>query len=117
MEKVPNWELLVCSSKSRIILIGIWWMISKKAGRKQNTAPMWKKLMKLLDLRELTSFLDHMHFGYTQRECKPNESIIDEYNNIFESRISAGATENTGMGKTSRKKGSVVQRNGRTCEK
>ena len=28
-----------------------------------------------------------------QWECKPNEKIIGQYNKMFESRISAGATE------------------------
>ena len=38
-----------------------------------------EKLMKLVDLGEPTSFLQHVYLGFTQRECKPNESIIDEY--------------------------------------
>ena len=54
---------------------------------------MWKKLMKLVDLGEPTSFLDHVYLGCTQRECKPNENIIEENRNMIESRISAGATE------------------------
>ena len=54
---------------------------------------MWKKLMKNGDLGEPTSFLDHVFLGCTQRECKPNEMIIDQYRDMFESRISAGATE------------------------
>ena len=29
----------------------------------------------------------------TQRECQPKENIIDEYRKMFESQISAGATE------------------------
>ena len=33
-------------------------------------------------------------FGCTQRECKPNETIIGQHAKMFESRISAGATEN-----------------------
>ena len=61
-------------------------------GRKQNMDPMWKKLMKHVDLDEPTSFRDHVHLGCTQRECKPNETIIDEYRKMFESRICAGAT-------------------------
>ena len=42
----------------------------------------------------LTIFL-----GLIQRDCKPNESIIEQNNKMFESRISAGAKENTRMGK------------------
>ena len=37
--------------------------------------------------------LDHVYLGCTQRECKSNETIVDEHRNMFESRISAGATE------------------------
>ena len=34
--------------------------------------------MKNVDLDELTSCLDHVYLGCTQRECKPNESIIEQ---------------------------------------
>ena len=40
---------------------------------------MWKKLMELVDLDEPTSFLDPFFFGSTQRECKPNEDIVNQY--------------------------------------
>ena len=49
--------------------------------------------MKDVDILEPTSFLDHVYSGCTQRECKPNEKIIGQYNKMFESRISAGAIE------------------------
>ena len=57
MGKSTELGMSVCSSETRIILVG-------KRGRhqngwKQNMAPMWKKLMKLMDLGEPTSFLDH----------------------------------------------------------
>ena len=66
----------------------------KMAGRKKDLAPMWKKLIKNVDIEEPTSFLDHVYFGCTQRECKPpNDTIIEQYKKMFESRISAGATE------------------------
>ena len=52
-----------------------------------------KKLMKLVDLGEPTSFLDHIYLECTQRECKANESIIDQHREMFELRISATATE------------------------
>ncbi len=63
------------------------------AGKKQNLALMWKKLMNDVDIEEPTSFLDHVYLRCTQRECKPNEKIIGQYNKMFESSISAGATE------------------------
>ena len=49
--------------------------------------------MKNVDLDEPTSFLDHIYLGCTQRECKQNDIIIEEWTKMFESRISAGATE------------------------
>ena len=67
---------------------------TKKNGKKQNMAPMWKTLVKNVDLDEPTSFLDHVYLGCTQRECKPSEIIVEECTKKFESRISAGATEN-----------------------
>ena len=67
--------------------------MARMAGMKQSVVPMWKKLMKLVDLGEPTSFLDHEYLGYPQRECKPNENTIDQYRAMFESRISAAATE------------------------
>ena len=65
--------------------------------------PMSKKWMKLVDLDEPTSFLDRLYLGCTQRECKPNE-IIKGYREMFESRISAGATENYHGGKNLKRK-------------
>ena len=38
-------------------------------------------------------FVDHVYLGRTQRERKPNDILVDEYSKMFESRISAGATE------------------------
>ena len=66
----------------------------KLAGKKQNINPMWKVLNKEFDLGEPTSFLDHVYLGCTQRECQINTDIVDNYRNMFECRISAGAMEN-----------------------
>ena len=49
--------------------------------------------MKHVDIDEPTSFLDHAYLGCSQRECKPNETTIEPHTNMFESRISAGATD------------------------
>ena len=68
-------------------------MTPKWMGKKQNLAPMWKKLTKNVVIKEPTLFVDNVYVGCTQRECKPNEKIIEWYNKMFESRISAGATE------------------------
>ena len=47
-----------------------------------------------VDMGEPTSFLDHVYLGYTQRECQISKDIVDNYRSMFETRISAGATEN-----------------------
>ena len=46
------------------------------AGQKHNMAPIQKKPMKDVDLDEPTSFVDHVYLGCTQRECEPNEGIL-----------------------------------------
>ena len=65
----------------------------KLAGKKQNLDPMWKLLNKEVDLGEPTSFLDHVYFGCTQRQCQITKDIVDNYRTMFESRISAGGVE------------------------
>ena len=64
------------------------------AGKKQNINPMWKRLVKDVDLGEPTSFLEHVYLGCTQRKCQISKDIVDNVRNMFESRISAGAMEN-----------------------
>ena len=78
-EKVPNWECICCQPCKRTILISVCGL-QKLAGKKQNINPMWKVLMKQVELGEPTSCLDHVYLCCTQRECKM-------------SRISAGVTE------------------------
>ena len=49
--------------------------------------------MKHIDLEKPTTFLDQVYLGFTQRECKPNKSLVDDDRKMFESRTSAGAAE------------------------
>ena len=65
----------------------------KLVGKKQNIDPVWKILMKHVDLDEPTSFFDHVYLGCIQRECETSKDIVENYRNMFESRISAGAKE------------------------
>ena len=88
----------VFSEKTMIILIGIRGRL-KIAGTKQNMAPMWKKLMTNVDLHDPTSILDLVYLGCTQRECKANKTMIEEFTRMVESRITAEATENYQHGK------------------
>ena len=62
--------------------------------KKQNIDPMWKVRNKEVDLGEPTSFLDHENLGCTQRQCDLSKDTVDNYRTMFESRTSAGATEN-----------------------
>ena len=55
--------------------------------------PCGRNVEKNVDCDEPTSFLDHVYLGCTLRECKQNEIIVEECTKMFESRISAGATE------------------------
>ena len=40
--------------------------------------PFWMKWMRHVDLDEPTSFLDHVFLECTQRECKTNETVMNE---------------------------------------
>ena len=68
---MPDWECLFVHRKQRFFL-SVFVDDIKMAGKKQKMAPTWKKLMKNVNLDEPTSF---------------------PYRKMFESRISAGATE------------------------
>ena len=72
---------------------------------KQNMVPLWKKFMKDVDLEDPPSYLDHENLGCTQREFKPDETIvIIRKTKMFESHISAGTTAKLPVwGETSRK--------------
>ena len=91
-EKVSNWECLIFHSGKRIILICVcgWHQIGWK---EKKLDPMWKVLHKEVDLGGPTSFLDHVYLECTQRQCQISKEIVDNYRNMFESRISAGKAE------------------------
>ena len=44
-------------------------------------------------LGEPASFIDHVYLECPQRDCETNKDILDNYRNMFESRISTGAEE------------------------
>ena len=91
-EKVSNWEFLFVH-REKLLFLSVHVDDIKLAGKKQNIVPMWKVLNKEVDLGEPTSFLDHVYLGCTQRQCEIRKDIVDNYRTMFESRISAGATE------------------------
>ena len=65
----------------------------KLAGKKQNIGPPWKILMRDVDLGEPTSPLDHVYLVCTRRKCQINKDSVNNYRDMFESRISARAME------------------------
>ena len=71
MQNSTESAMSVRSKKTRIILISIrgWYQHGWK-----KLDHMWMKLLKLVDLREPTSFLDYL--GCTQCDCKPNEFLL-----------------------------------------
>ena len=90
-EKVSNWECLFVHREKGLFL-SVYVDDLKLAGKKQNINPMWKVLNKEVDLGKPTSFLDHVYLGCTQRQCEISKDIVN-CRTMFESRISAGATE------------------------
>ena len=91
-EKVPNWECLFVHCEKGLFL-SVCVDDIKLAGKKQNIDPMWRLLNKEVDLGEPTSFFDHVNLGCTQRQREISKDIVDNNRTMFESRISAGATE------------------------
>ena len=91
-EKVSNWECLFVHREKGLFL-SVCVDDIKLAGQKQNIDPMWKVSNKEVDLGEPTSFPDHVYLGCTQRQCQTSKDIVDNNRTMFETRISAGATE------------------------
>ena len=113
-EKVSNWECLFVHREKGLFLT-VYVDDIKLAGKKQNINPMWQVLNKEVDLGEPTSFLDHVYLVCTQRQCEISEDIVDNYRTIFESRLSAGATEKLRCSEKS-VYFFVVLRYGRSCQ-
>ena len=57
------------SNEEKNYFLSLYVDVMKLAGQKQNIDPMWKVLLEEVDLGEPTSFLDHICWGCTQREC------------------------------------------------
>ena len=74
-EKVSNWEcLFVNREKGGFLSVCVDDLIL--VGKKQNINPIWKILMKDVDLGEPTSFFDHVLLGCTQRGCQISKDIV-----------------------------------------
>ena len=76
--------------------------VDDKNGRKETKSgcnAMWKALLRDVDLGELSSFLDHVYFGCTHRECQDSKGVVDNYRSLFESWISAWISTTQATGK------------------
>ena len=91
------------------------WMTSNWLERDKTLIRCWKVLNnKDFDLGEPTSFLDHVHLGVLKDNVKWAK-IVDNYRTMFESRISAGATEKiTMLGQSSNF--FMLLRHGNSCQ-
>ena len=49
------------------------------AGKKKNLELMWNMLMNRVVLETPTTIYDQVYLGCTQRESKPNNSLVDEF--------------------------------------
>ena len=75
-EKIPNWECFFVH-REKGLLLSVYVDDIKLSEKKQNLDPMWKVPNKEVDVGEPTSFLDHVYFGCTQRQCEINKGIVD----------------------------------------
>ena len=75
-EKVFNSECLFVN-RARGLFLSMCVDDVKLAGKTENIEPTLKIFMKCVDLGEPTSFLDHVHVGCTQRECKIRDEFVD----------------------------------------
>ena len=54
--------------------------------------------MKNVDIEEPTSFLDHVYFGCTQRECKPGETIVFQLEQLKNYQVGKRLTQRLSRG-------------------
>ena len=74
-ERVPNWECLFVHRKQGLFLsVYVDGIIMD--GKQQKYGSHVEEIENV-DLDEPTSCLDHVCLGCTQRDCKPNELIIE----------------------------------------
>ena len=91
-EKVPNWECLSVEREKGTILVCV-------CGRYQNGKQHRKHWPNVESTHERrwfwrTNIISWPCFlGCTQRDCQISKDIVDNYSSMFESRISAVATE------------------------
>ena len=115
-EKIPNWECLSVD-REKGLLLSVYVDDKKRAGQKQNIDPMWKVLMKEVDLGEPTSFPWPRLFGLhskrmsdKQRSCRQLQEFV-RIQNLWRSDRKV-----TMIRKTWLKYLYMVLRHGRSCK-
>ena len=103
-EEVPLWECIFLHRMQQGLFLSVYVDDKKWLEEGKTSLLCGRNSSNNNDLGEPTSYRDHVYMGCTQRECKSNESILDEHRQMFESRISARATENVPGWETSHAK-------------
>ena len=78
--------MFICEPSKRTIPISVCGRYQTGMQDRKNRTDL-DNFMKVVDLRETTSFLDHVYLGCTQRECQISKDIVANYRDMFESRI------------------------------
>ena len=91
-EKVSNCECLFVH-RVKGLFLSVYVDYIKMDGKKQNNNPMWTVLNKKLIWEKQHLSLMPYILDCTQRQYEISKDIVDNYKIMFESRISAGATE------------------------
>ena len=74
-KKVPSCECLFVKREKTVLVLVC--RRNKTGWEEEKVDPLWKVLVQDVDLRELTSFVDHVYSGCTQRECQTSKDIVD----------------------------------------
>ena len=87
--------MLICHRSTKTILISVCgrYQTGRQDRRWNRHGGFLWQTLEDVDLREPTSFFDHVYLVCTQREWQTSNDIVGNYRNRFESRTSAGATE------------------------
>ena len=91
-DKVLNWECLFVN-RAKGLFLSVYVDDIKMAAKTENMGPTWKILMKDVDLGEPTSFLDNIIWVALKESVRLARILWIIIEKMFESRISAGATE------------------------
>ena len=77
-KNAPTWECVFLHRQQGLFL-SVFVDDIKLVGNYYYLEPMWKMLMIKVDLETPTTIHDQVYLSCTQRECKPNNSLVDEF--------------------------------------